>query len=186
MTKQLTLAFFGQIFVLIISTQCHSGLFSVSHSDHTVSLSHGTFSSLKEDHSWPHSSSRDFNTDKQQTLSLNVTGLNLFCPKSQCHSHYKECILEVDYSLLTERSSDVDLDAAVCCRARLGYKTSHGYELKSESSFQKICHLHPIDFNQENQVSLRFAFSDYEEVIDAELESIECRINSVQLNNNGS
>ena len=185
MTKYLTLAFLGQIFVLMISTQCYPLGPPSSPFGHTASLNHGSFFPLKQYHNWPHSSSRNVITGKQQTLTLNVTGLNLFCSKSQCHSHHKECRLEVNFSLFSEGISGADLDAAICCKARLGYRTSHGFELQSESSSEKICHLHQGDFNKQNQVFLRFAFSDYEEVVDADLESIECRIESVEIDKKG-
>lgn len=112
---------------------------------------------------------------------LDVTGLKLSCLKSQCQTHHKECRLEVNYFLIGEGISGADLDAAICCKVRLGYMTSHGFELQSESSTENICHLHQADFNQTNHVSLEFAFSDYEQVVDADLESIECRIKSVEL-----
>lgn len=102
MTKYLTLAFFGQILILMISTQCYPLGPSSSPFGHTASLNHGSFFPLKQYRNWPHSSSRSVITGKQQTLTLNVTGLKLFCSKSQCHSHHKECRLEVDYSFFSE------------------------------------------------------------------------------------
>ena len=115
-----------------------------------------------------------------ETVRLDVTGAMLARDADDC-SHHRGCTLEIGYRLSSKMRHDVDVAAQVICQARLGYTTSHGYQLRSERCSAPADHvLHRRD-QVESTLMVKFHFSPYEQVIDAQLGSIQCRIERAEI-----
>jgi len=113
---------------------------------------------------------------RKQAVRLEVTGAELVCSGSEC-SHYRQgCRLEIKYRLSSDYRAESDIDTWVTCRAKLSYQISHGYHLISERYSNPICHtLHKMSAVN-SKVVLGFQFSPYEEVVDAQVDSIQCHL----------
>lgn len=120
-----------------------------------------------------------FDVKPKESLRLNVTGARLECSKDECTHHHRGCTLEIGYHLSSEFRSKLDVDARVVCHACLNYTTSHGYRLKSNSCSSPSHHHLTRARHLDSKIVVNFQFSPYEEVVDAEVKSIRCRIEHV-------
>lgn len=112
----------------------------------------------------------------EDNVILKVIETRFFCSESDCDHHYRGCKIEITYGLLAENVSGIPIGTSVYCKARIVYKTEHGYQINSES-YSENSH-HDIDARTRGRstVNLDFTFSSYEQVIEARLRSVECRI----------
>lgn len=125
--------------------------------------------------------SQPMELDQPKTLHLDVTGARLSCSENDCSHHHQGCNLEISYRLSSEVQPNFDVGAHVVCRARLDYITSHGYHLKSERCSSPAGHtLHQTD-HIDSMIEVEFQFSPYEQVVDAQVESIQCHIEQAEL-----
>ena len=116
----------------------------------------------------------------RESVRLDVTGAMLACDEDDC-SHHRGCNLEIAYRLSSQMRQDLEVAAQVICQARLGYTTSHGYQLRSERCSAPADHvLHHHD-QVESTLLVKFQFSPYEQVIDAQVGSIQCRIERAEI-----
>ena len=119
--------------------------------------------------------------EQKESLRLDVTGAWLSCAEDDCSHHHRGCDLEISYRLSAAVQSELEVGAQVVCQARLDYTTSHGHHLKSERcsspADHTIHHPHHID----STMVVEFQFSPYEQVIDAQVDSIHCHIAQAQL-----
>lgn len=117
---------------------------------------------------------------RTETVRLDVTGAMLACDEDDC-SHHRGCSLEIAYRLSSEVRQDFNLAAQVICQARLGYTTSHGYQLRSERCSAPADHVLQHHDQVESTLMVKFQFSPYEQVVDAQVGSIQCRIERAEI-----
>lgn len=118
--------------------------------------------------------------EQKESLRLDVTGAWLSCAEDDC-SHHSGCNLEISYRLSAAVQSELDVGAQVVCQARLDYTTSHGYHLKSERCSSPAGHTIHHQNHIDSTMVVEFQFSPYEQVIDAQVDSIHCHIAQAQL-----
>ena len=126
---------------------------------------------------WP--GDKTFRIEPQESLRLQVTGARLECAEDDCTQHQRHCALEIDYRLSSEFGSNLDVDARVSCDACLDYTTWHGYRLKSNRCSTPSRHRLTRSSRIDGMIVVNFRFSPYEQVVDAEVRSIRCRIEEV-------
>lgn len=115
-----------------------------------------------------------------ELIRLNVVSTRFHCTESMCEHHYDNCIVEIDYELVAETRADLTFETSVSCTADITYGTGHGYILKSSTDATPDLHdLEPHALHTYH-TTMCFAFSRYEEVITAQLDSVQCRIRSVE------
>jgi len=119
--------------------------------------------------------------EQQESVRLRVTGARLACSEDDCSHHHHGCDLEIAYRLSVEIQQDLDVGAKVVCHARLDYTTSHGYHLKSERCSSPVSHTLHHRTHIDSTMVVEFQFSPYEQVIDAQVDSIHCRIEKAGL-----
>ena len=120
---------------------------------------------------------------EKQTIRLKVTGAELHCSEDDCSHHHHDCKLEIMYSLSSENHAHHDIGASVVCNARLNYITSHGYRLQSERCSNPMCHTLHQHARIDSRIILGFQFSPYEQVVDAQVDSIQCHIEDAEILN---
>jgi len=119
--------------------------------------------------------------EQKESIRLDVTGAWLSCSEDDCSHHHHGCDLEIAYRLSSEVQSKLDIGAHVVCRARIDYMTSHGYRLQSERCSSPADHtLHHQD-HVDSTIVVEFQFSPYEQVVDAQVGSIQCSIEDVDI-----
>lgn len=117
---------------------------------------------------------------QKESLRLDVTGASLSCTEDEC-SHHRGCNLEIAYRLSTRILHDLDVGTQVVCQARLDYTTSHGYHLKSERCSTPSTHILNHQDHVDSTLVLEFQFSPYEQVIDAQVGAIQCRLKKTEI-----
>lgn len=116
-----------------------------------------------------------------ELIRLSVVSTRFRCTESMCEHHYDNCVVEIDYELTAETSSALAFETSVSCTADITYGTGHGYILKSSVDSKPEFHDLEPHAPHTYHSSMCFAFSRYEEVITAQLDSVQCRIQSVEL-----
>lgn len=119
--------------------------------------------------------------EQKDSIRLDVTGAWLSCSEDDCSHHHQGCDLKIGYRLSSAVQSKLGIGAQVVCRARLDYLTGHGYRLQSERCSSPAGHtLHHQD-QVESTIVVQFQFSPYEQVVDAQVGSIQCSIEDVDI-----
>lgn len=118
---------------------------------------------------------------QQEALRLHVTGARLACSADDCSHHHRDCNLEIAYRLSAEVQPEIDVGAQVVCQARLDYTTSHGYHLKTERCSSPANHILHHQDHIDSTIVVKFQFSPYEQVVDAEVDSINCHLEQAEL-----
>jgi len=109
-------------------------------------------------------------------IVLRVTHTEFNCSAGSCEEHYGGCKLEIDYTLSAETLVDVSVDTSVSCKAKIFYRTGHGYVLSSESESETAHHLLHAHTEDRSTINLGFHFSSFEDVVETSLHSVECHI----------
>lgn len=122
----------------------------------------------------------------KESLRLKVTGARLECTEDECTHHQDHCALEIHYHLSAEFRSNLDVDAQVVCHACLDYTTGLGYHLKSDNCSSPSHHHLTRSSQLDGKIVVDFQFSPYEQVVDAEVKSIRCRIEQVDTHHSRS
>jgi len=116
----------------------------------------------------------------QDDIVVTVTGSTFSCDESSCAHYYGSCRLAIDYTVATGSLVGGSVDTAVSCKAKILYRTEHGYLLSSETEAESIHHgLHAAS-NDRSTINLCFQFSSYEAVVETSLHSVECLIKKAE------
>ena len=118
--------------------------------------------------------------EQQESIRLDVTGASLSCTEDDC-SHHRGCSLEIAYRLSAKIQQDFDVGTQVVCEAVLEYTTSHGYHLKSERCSTPTAHILHHNDRIDSSLVVEFQFSPYEQVIDAEVGSMQCHLKRTEI-----
>ena len=117
---------------------------------------------------------------QKESLRLDVTGAQLSCSEDDC-SHHRSCNLKIAYRLSSRGDQEFNVGAQVVCQARLNYTTSHGYHLKSERCSSPVAHTLQHQVHLDSTLVVEFQFSPYEQVVDAQVEAIQCHIEQAEI-----
>ncbi len=109
---------------------------------------------------------------------LSVDKAVFACSEAACDNYYRQCGLDIDYTLYSEQARTAVREAVVSCRAKIVYQTKGGYRLNSEAGPETSRHTLKDKPEYSAQVSLHFHFSEYERVIEVQLDKIQCRVHS--------
>jgi len=107
---------------------------------------------------------------------LSVDNAVFSCREDACDNYYRECGLDIDYTVYSEHVTREVSDAAIICRAKIVYQTEGGYHLNSEAGPETSHHTLNHHAHYSSHLSLHFHFSEYEQVIEVRLDKIECRV----------
>jgi hypothetical protein len=124
----------------------------------------------------PYEAGEDIPFSQKKEFLLSVDKAVFSCSEDACDHYYRQCGLEIDYTLYSEQVRTAASEAMIICRARIVYQTEGGYHLNSEAG-PETCH-HTLKDNAEysSQLSLHFHFSEYEQVTEVQLDKFECRV----------
>jgi hypothetical protein len=113
---------------------------------------------------------------KEFLLSLDNVVFTCSGNENACDHYYRQCGLEIDYTLYSEKAGRATNEAVIVCRASIVYQTEGGCRLNSEAEPKR--HHHNLKHNAEysSKLSLHFHFSAYEQVTEAQLDRLECRV----------
>lgn len=106
---------------------------------------------------------------------LSVDKAVFACSEAACDHYYRRCGLDIDYTLFSQAGTAVS-EAVISCRAKIIYQTKTGYRLNSEAGPESSRHALIDTAEYSSQLSLHFHFSEYEQVIEVQLDKIECRV----------
>ena len=115
------------------------------------------------------------NSQRKEFL-LRVDNAVFSCREDACDHYYRECGLDIDYTVYSEFVSRAVSDASIICRAKIVYQTEGGYQLNSEAGPETSHHTLNHHAHYSSQLSLHFHFSEYEQVVEVMLDKIECRV----------
>lgn len=124
----------------------------------------------------PYEAGEEIPFSQKKEFLLSVDNAVFTCSEDACDHYYRQCGLEIDYTLYSEQVRTAASEAVIICRARIVYETEGGYHLNSEAG-PETCH-HTLKHNAEysSQLSLHFHFSEYEQVTEVQLDKFECRV----------
>lgn len=114
-------------------------------------------------------------------VCVTVTDATLECHKSLDETEYTDCDANVSYSLETDYKGDSSLDADVDCSVELSYSGRGTIIPNTQSdSDTNTASLGAYD-EQSDSADINFSFSSFEEVTRAKISSVDCHIDSVDL-----
>lgn len=167
------------LFFLVSTTDCVSNILFGSLSEQKQLLSHIAPSDIDPFPDKIMLPELTPDSAEKQILRLNILQSRLLCSESDCHQHKNNCSLEIEYTISSNGKIPANIDASITCKAKLRYKTRHGYDLTCEQCIKGLCRLNQSTLRHDDKVVIEFPFSIYEEVVDTHLESLECSIDDV-------
>jgi len=113
-------------------------------------------------------------------VCLEVTSADFDCDEHYSGEYYDSCEIEVDYEIRSDYKGDSRIYVDIECEARVSYKTRESYD-SSDSDSESESHYLRANRTIRDSLELDFSYSDYQEVYSAEVDSLECEIESVSL-----
>ena len=123
----------------------------------------------------PHEVGEERPDAQKKPFLVSVDRAVFACSEAACDHYYRQCGLDIDYTLYSQAGTAVS-EAVISCRAKIVYQTKTGYRLNSEAGPETSRHALINTAEYSSQLSLHFHFSEYEQVIEAQLDKIECRV----------
>jgi hypothetical protein len=114
-------------------------------------------------------------------VCVTVTNATLDCHKSFDETQYRDCDVNVFYSLQTDYIGNSSLDAEVDCSVELSYTGRNTLIPKTDSESDTNSHTLDAYDRLSESVEINFSFSSFYEVTRAKISSVECRMESVNL-----
>ncbi|MBZ0330666.1 SH3 domain-containing protein [Halomonas sp. ANAO-440] len=113
-------------------------------------------------------------------VCLNIINTNLDCREDFSSGTYRSCDVTAEYELTTDYRGQSSLGVDVSCDAQMTRHAVNGMRRSSSESnwFSHSLYSHGSDWNSMN---LSFRFNTFDEVHRVQLDSVTCRIESVQL-----
>ncbi|UCF87363.1 MAG: hypothetical protein JSV71_01250 [Nitrospiraceae bacterium] len=113
-------------------------------------------------------------------VCVTVTDASLDCRESYNKSFIQNCDVEVYYEVSTDYNEDNHLDVGIKCSAKINYKKGDSNSWNSYSDHvYKNYKLLFSNNNVSDNMSVHFYFGSNKEVTNAKIDSVECKINSV-------
>jgi hypothetical protein len=114
-------------------------------------------------------------------VCVTVTNSTLDCHKSFDGTQYRDCGVNVSYTLQTDYRGNSSLNAEVDCTVDLSYTGRNTVIPKTDSESNTNSHTLDAFDRLSESVEIDFSFSSFYEVTRAKISSVECRIESVDL-----
>jgi hypothetical protein len=114
-------------------------------------------------------------------VCVTVTNATLDCHKSFDGTQYRDCDVNLSYTLQTDYRGNSSLDAEVNCSVELWYTGRNTVIPKTDSESETNRHTLDAYDRLSESAEINFSFSSYYEVTRAKISSAECRIESVDL-----
>ena len=81
----------------------------------------------------PYEAGEDIFLSQKKEFLLSVDNAVFSCSEDACDHYYRQCGLEIDYTLYSEQVRTAGSEAVIICRARIVYETEGGYHLNSQT-----------------------------------------------------
>ena len=117
-----------------------------------------------------------FEGQKQFLLTLDNVEFACGGNDNGCDHYYRQCGLDIDYTLYAKKVRPAVNEAVISCRARIVYRTEGGCQLCSETEPETYHHAFKYHAEFSSRLSLSFHFSEYEQVTEVQLDKLECRV----------
>jgi hypothetical protein len=114
-------------------------------------------------------------------VCVTVTNTTLDCHKSFDGTQYRDCDVNVSYTLQTDYRGNASLNAEVDCSVELWYTGRNTVIPKTDSESETNSHTLDAYDRLSESAEINFSFSSFNEVTRAKISSVECRIESVDL-----
>jgi hypothetical protein len=118
---------------------------------------------------------------QSDTIKLVVEDISFTCHEGCCGHYYENCDLHIHYNAHLKEGMSLPVATVVTCVGAIKYKTVEGDLLVNESEPVIVHRTLLTESHDRSYVSLDFAFSFYEAVVEAQLTSVKCRINREDL-----
>ncbi len=124
----------------------------------------------------PHEAAEDQPHVLTEKYQLTIDKAVFTCSEDHCDHYYRECGLAIDYTVSSEQIKSSISEAEISCQAAIIYHTKNGYQLNSNAGPELSLHTFRHHVSVSSHLSLTFYFSEYEQVIGAQLDNLECRV----------
>lgn len=114
-------------------------------------------------------------------VCLNVSDASLDCDESYLGDYYDSCDVAISYRLETNHRGQSDIEVDVSCNAEISYERRDRYGSTSDYSSNWFSHDLGAHDSEYGSMNLHFSFSSFDEVVSAEIESVDCRIEDLEL-----
>jgi hypothetical protein len=114
-------------------------------------------------------------------VCVTVTDATLDCHKAFDESRYTDCDADVSYSLKTDYRGNSSLDTDVDCSVEISYSGRNTVITKTDSDSDTNSHTLEAHDETSESANMNFSFSSFDEVTRVKISSVECRIQSVDL-----
>jgi hypothetical protein len=114
-------------------------------------------------------------------VCVTATNSSLDCHKSFDGTAYRDCDVDVSYTLQTDYRGNSSLNANVDCTVELWYTGRNTVIPKTDSESDTNSHTLDAHDRLSESAEINFSFSSFYEVTRAKISSVECRIESVDL-----
>jgi len=113
-------------------------------------------------------------------VCLSVGKPDLDCDENFDRTYYDSCEVTLNYDLQTDYRGQAYIDADVSCKVEVSYEPDQLY-IKSDSDRSSNSHSLYANGSDSGYADFSFQFSSFDEVRKVEIDSAECRIDSVNL-----
>jgi len=121
----------------------------------------------------------EFKTNAE--VCVEVEAGDIDCNKSFSGNYYRDCDVSISYNVETNYQGGSYLDVEVECKVEIEYKGRNTYITQSDSSYEDESHtLYAYERDSET-MHFNFSFSSFQEIISVKISSVECKIESVEL-----
>jgi hypothetical protein len=123
--------------------------------------------------------------EREESIGANVcvtvTDASLDCNRSVDGAEYDDCDANVSYSLNTDYMGDSSLDAEVDCSVELSYSGPNAITPNTDSDSDTNSNSLEANDEQSDSVDIDFSFTSIDQVTRAKITSVDCQIDSVEL-----
>lgn len=113
-------------------------------------------------------------------VCLSVGKPDFDCDENFDGTYYDSCEVALNYELRTDYRGQAYIDTDVSCEVDVSYKSDQFYT-KSDSDYSSNSHSLYSNGSDSGYANFSFRFSSFDEVREVEIDSAECKIDSVNL-----
>lgn len=113
-------------------------------------------------------------------VCLEVTDADFECDENYSGDYYDSCEIEIDYEIRSDYRGESRIAVDIECEGRVSYKARESYN-SSDSESESESHYLRANRTISDSMELEFSYSYYQEVYSAEVDSLECELDSVRL-----
>ncbi|MDL0433684.1 SH3 domain-containing protein [Marinobacter sp. TBZ242] len=113
-------------------------------------------------------------------VCLNIINTNLDCREDLSSDTYRSCDVTAEYELTTDYRGQSSLGVDVSCDAEITHQTVNGRR-RSSSESEWFSHSLYSQGSDWDAMNLSFSFNSFDDIYRVQLDSVTCRIESIQL-----